>query len=189
MKIPPSFLQTLKKKEKNVKFKKFLAKLSNLSINIPLQKAIQEILVYAKLMKTLMSKNHLMDGETIKVTHGCSAIMANAMAKKKEDPEAFTIPCTIGTYKFEKLLCNHVYFMVLDCEIDQEIPVILKRPFLIIGREIVDVEKGEIKFWVQNDEVSFWIREMENQPTELQVVSFIDVVDNEVDEGSLKDIT
>ncbi|XP_016549269.2 uncharacterized protein LOC107849135 [Capsicum annuum] len=209
MKVPPPFLQWLKKKEYNDKFNIFLAKLSNLSINIPLLEVIQEIPGYAKLMNQLMSKKCLVYGETIEITHGCSAIMASTVTKNKEDPEAFTIPCTIGTHKFEKTLCDlggninimpytiywrlgldtptpitmrllmadryikrpiGVFFYVLvkvnrfiiladfimiDCEIDQEISIILGRPFLTTGRAIIDMELGEIKFWVQDDEVSF----------------------------------
>lgn len=100
MKIPPPFPQRINKKEDNVKFKKFLAKLCNFSINIPLLEAIQEI------MKTLMSKKHLVDGETIEVTQGCSAIMTSVKAVKEEDRGTFTIPWTIGAHKFEKALCD-----------------------------------------------------------------------------------
>ncbi|XP_016574292.2 uncharacterized protein LOC107871969 [Capsicum annuum] len=106
VKIPLLFPQRLKKKNDNEKFKKFIAKLSNLSINIPLLETLHEILGYAKLMMNLMSKNRLVDGETIEVTHSCSSIMSNAMAKNKEDLGAFTIRCSIETHKFDKALCD-----------------------------------------------------------------------------------
>ncbi|XP_016570838.1 uncharacterized protein LOC107868683 [Capsicum annuum] len=172
---------------------------------------IQKILGYAKLMKKLMSKKNLIEGDTIEVTHRCSAIMDSKVAENKDDPGAFTIPCTIGTHEFAKALCDLgasinlmpfvIYkklgfdtpnptsmrllmedwsikrlvgilfnvlmkvdkfilpkdFMVLDCEMDQEVPIILGRPFLAIGKAIVDLELGEIKFKVQEDEVSFKI--------------------------------
>jgi len=35
-------------------------------------------------------------------------------------------------------------FVILDCEIDAEIPIILGRPFLETGRALVDVEKERI---------------------------------------------
>lgn len=57
-------------------------------------------------MKTLMSKRCLADGETIEVTYSCSAIITCAMAEKKEDLGDFTIPCIIGTHKFDKALCK-----------------------------------------------------------------------------------
>ena len=36
-------------------------------------------------------------------------------------------------------------FIVLDMEEDKEIPIILGRPFLVTGRVMIDVQKGELK--------------------------------------------
>ena len=33
-------------------------------------------------------------------------------------------------------------FVILDCEVDLEVPIILGRPFLATGRDLVDMEKG-----------------------------------------------
>lgn len=44
-----------------------------------------------------------------------------------------------------------------------------------------------MKFWVQNGEVSFQVCKTNKQPIELQVVSNIDVVDEEREDVSLKD--
>ena len=46
-------------------------------------------------------------------------------------------------------------FIVLDMEEDKEIPIILGRPFLATGRAMIDVQRGELKFRVQEDEVKF----------------------------------
>ena len=37
-------------------------------------------------------------------------------------------------------------FVILDCEVDFEVPIILERPFLATGRALVDMEKGQMKF-------------------------------------------
>jgi len=37
-------------------------------------------------------------------------------------------------------------FVILDCEIDVEVPIVLCRLFLAIERALVDVESGELKF-------------------------------------------
>ncbi|XP_059316144.1 uncharacterized protein LOC132066981 [Lycium ferocissimum] len=37
-------------------------------------------------------------------------------------------------------------FVILDCVIDRDIPIILGRPFLATGRALMDSEKNEIKF-------------------------------------------
>lgn len=55
IKIPTLIPQSLKKKEENNKFKKFLGKFRNLSINITLLEALQEIPGFAKFMNNLVS--------------------------------------------------------------------------------------------------------------------------------------
>ena len=47
------------------------------------------------------------------------------------------------------------YFVILDCEVDFEVPIILGRPFLATGRALVDMEKGQMKFRLNNEEVTF----------------------------------
>ena len=37
-------------------------------------------------------------------------------------------------------------FVILDCEVDFEVPIILGRSFLATGRALVDMEKGQMKF-------------------------------------------
>ena len=46
-------------------------------------------------------------------------------------------------------------FIVLDMEEDKEIPIILGRPFLATDRAMIDVQRGELKLRVQEDEVKF----------------------------------
>ena len=42
-------------------------------------------------------------------------------------------------------------FVILDCEVDFEVPIILGRPFLATGRALFDMEKGQMKFWLNNE--------------------------------------
>ncbi|XP_015078358.1 uncharacterized protein LOC107022190 [Solanum pennellii] len=46
-------------------------------------------------------------------------------------------------------------FPILDCEVDFEVPIILARPFLSARRTLLDMEKGQIKFRLNNKEASF----------------------------------
>ena len=39
-----------------------------------------------------------------------------------------------------------VDFMILDCDFDFELPIILGRPLLATGRVLVDMELNELKF-------------------------------------------
>ncbi|XP_070014815.1 uncharacterized protein [Nicotiana sylvestris] len=48
-------------------------------------------------------------------------------------------------------------FVILDCEVDYEVSIILGRPFLAIGKALVDVEVGEFTFRVGDEKVIFHV--------------------------------
>ncbi|XP_049389536.1 uncharacterized protein LOC125853821 [Solanum stenotomum] len=232
-KIPP-FHQRLKKKNEDEKFKKVLSVFKTLSTNLPLVEALLEMSGYTKFMKELVTKKRSLDFETIEVSHSCSVIMTKELIKKREDPEAFTIPCTVGMLQFAKDLCDlgasinlmhyAIYkkfglgepkattmrllmadrsikhpvgilydilvkvdrfifpanFVILDCEIDAEIPTILGWPFLATERALVDIESGKLKFQVNEDEVTFNNCKSMKYPSDIHVVSTDDVIDEVV---------
>ncbi|XP_070007271.1 uncharacterized protein [Nicotiana sylvestris] len=198
---PPPYTQRLANIKNENQFKRFIEMMKSLSINVPLVEALKQMPRYAKFMKDLVTKKRSMDCETIKMTHQVSAIM-HSMAPKLEDPDAFTIPYTIGSADFAKALCYlgasinlmpySVFknlgigqpratlmrlqmvdrtmkrplgiiddvlvrvdkfilladFVILDCEVDYEVPIILERPFLVTGKALFDVEVGELTFRV-----------------------------------------
>ncbi|XP_047259419.1 uncharacterized protein LOC124891911 [Capsicum annuum] len=73
-----------------------------------------------------------------------------------------------------------VDFVVLDCSIDHKVPTILGRPFLAIEREVDNVECGEIKFLVNNEEVTFNVCKPMKKPMDLLVILIIDVIDEKM---------
>ena len=64
-------------------------------------------------------------------------------------------------------------FVILDCEVDFEVPIILGRPFLATSRALVDMEKGQMTFRLNNEEATFNICRTMRQSGELQSVSAI----------------
>ena len=58
--------------------------------------------------------------------------------------------------------------VILDSEVNFEVPIILRRPFLATGRALVDMEKGQMKFWLNNEEVTLNICRSMRQSGELQ---------------------
>ncbi|XP_049368422.1 uncharacterized protein LOC125833322 [Solanum verrucosum] len=70
-------------------------------------------------------------------------------------------------------------FVILDCEVDFEVPIILGRPFLAAGRAFVDVERGKLKFKLNKDKVKFNICRSMKQPNDINVVFPIEVVVDE----------
>ncbi|XP_015170077.1 uncharacterized protein [Solanum tuberosum] len=230
---PHPFPQRLRKNDEDGKFTKFITMLKHLSVNISLVEALEQMPGYAKFMKDLVTKKRVVSLDFSNDNHHCNVIATRSLVQKKEDPGAFIIPCTIGSIKFAKALCDlgtsinlmplAIYkklglgvprptamrlmmadrlvkwpmevfcdvlvkvdtfifladFVILDCEVDFEVPIILGRPFLVTGIALVDVERGELKFKINKDEVKFNICRSMKQPNDMNVVSAIEVVADE----------
>nr|XP_009765292.1 PREDICTED: uncharacterized protein LOC104216855 [Nicotiana sylvestris] len=67
-------------------------------------------------------------------------------------------------------------FVILDCEVNYEVPNILGRPFLATGKAFVDVEAGEVTFRVGDENVVFYICKSMRQPNSNKECSFVDLV-------------
>nr|XP_016510198.1 PREDICTED: uncharacterized protein LOC107827561 [Nicotiana tabacum] len=68
-------------------------------------------------------------------------------------------------------------FVILDCAVDKEIPIVLGRPFLAISRELMYSKRNEIKFRVNDEEVTFQASKGMKLLHEYDSISVIDVVD------------
>ncbi|XP_069150417.1 uncharacterized protein [Solanum lycopersicum] len=224
---PPPFPQILVKKSEDGKYWHFITMLKQLSINVPLVEALEQMPGYAMFMKDQVTRKRSVTFEDEDRMKYCSAIAPRSVVQKKEDPGAFTIPCTIGLLHFVKALCDlgasinlmplSIYkklclgdlkttmmrllmadrtvkkpigilhdvllklelfifpadVVILDCDINFEVPIILGRPFLATGRALVDLEKGQMKLRLNNEEVTFNICRSMRQSGELQLVSAI----------------
>ncbi|XP_070002148.1 uncharacterized protein [Nicotiana sylvestris] len=150
-------------------------------VNIPLIDALKKMHGYAKMMNDLMSgKFNFQDLATVTLTQTYSAVVTRPIAEKLSDTGSFTIPCTIGNFAFAKALCDladrtvkrpsgipddmliqvgkFVFptdFVILDCKVDEEIPIILGRPFLATRRALIDCETGELKMRLNDGEITF----------------------------------
>ncbi|XP_075088434.1 uncharacterized protein LOC107779308 [Nicotiana tabacum] len=237
---PPPFPQRLARKVDDRKLKKFYDILKQLSVNIPFVEAFQEMPGFAKYLKDLITKNKTTKYEVVNVTHWVISIIATSPVQKKEDPGAFTIPCTIGVHDFARTLCDngasinfmplsiykkvglcmprptsmilqmvdrsikrpvgivddvlvkvgkfhlHADFVILDCAVDKDIPIILGRPLLATGRALMDSERNEIKFCVNDEEVTFQESKGMKLPHEYESILVIDVVDEVEDAVEMK---
>ena len=68
-------------------------------------------------------------------------------------------------------------FIILDMEEDKEMPIILGRPFLATGRVMIDVQRGELKLRVQDDEVKFNVFEAVRHPVESDTCFIVETVE------------
>ncbi|XP_055823302.1 uncharacterized protein LOC129891844 [Solanum dulcamara] len=96
----------MKKKAEDGKFLKFITMLKELSMNIPLIEALEQIPGYAKFMKYLVTKKRKVTFDPVVNLHHCSAIAIRLLVENKEDPESFTTPCTLSAFNFARTLCD-----------------------------------------------------------------------------------
>ncbi|KAA3483205.1 Retrovirus-related Pol polyprotein from transposon opus [Gossypium australe] len=120
--------------------------------------------------------------ETVALTEGCTTMLRNKLPPKLKDLGSFTILCSIGNHYVGKTLCDlgaidrsYAYpegkiedvlvrvdkfifladFIILECEADKEVPILLERPFLATGRTLIDVQKGELTMRVNDYQITF----------------------------------
>jgi hypothetical protein len=88
-------------------FEKFVEVVRRLSINLPLLDALQ-VPTYSRYFKDILANKYeiaTLGVDHVKMSEECSAAIANGLVKQK-DPECPTIPCSVGSFNFEKALCD-----------------------------------------------------------------------------------
>ncbi|XP_010247004.1 PREDICTED: uncharacterized protein LOC104590158 [Nelumbo nucifera] len=74
-----------------------------------------------------------------------------------------------------------VDFTVLDMEEDYDMPLILERPILVIGRALIDVQQGKLSLRINDEEVVFNVfKDMKHSNDEKEVL-MIDCIDDLVE--------
>ncbi|GAU36667.1 hypothetical protein TSUD_15800 [Trifolium subterraneum] len=88
-------------------FKKFMKLLNTLQLNVPLVEALEQMPLYSKFLKELLTKKRKpLDDDTVDMTEECSALIQRKLPQKKKDPGSFTIPCSIGNLCIGRALCD-----------------------------------------------------------------------------------
>ncbi|XP_070054683.1 uncharacterized protein [Nicotiana tomentosiformis] len=119
-KPPYSYPQRLAKQHGENKFKRFIQMMKSLSINVPLVEALEQI----PDLGNWETKTHLYE-----IANGRSYY---------ERPLGVIEDVLVCVDKF----ILPVDFVILDYELDYEVPIILGRPFLAMGKALCDVEAG-----------------------------------------------
>ncbi|XP_070041459.1 uncharacterized protein [Nicotiana tomentosiformis] len=68
-------------------------------------------------------------------------------------------------------------FVILDCRVDEEIPIILGRPFLATGRALINCETRELKMRLNDEEITFNVQKSIRRPSEFANCSLLEAVD------------
>ena len=76
-----------------------------LEINIPFPEALAQIPHYAKFMKDILNKKRKFNEYgVVNLSVTCSVVIQKNLPLKMQDPNIFTIFCTIGNYEFRRAL-------------------------------------------------------------------------------------
>ncbi|KAJ9540615.1 hypothetical protein OSB04_027121 [Centaurea solstitialis] len=74
-------------------------------------------------------------------------------------------------------------FIILDFEADNEVPLLLGRPFLATGRTLIDVQKGELTMRVHDQEVTFNVFNSLKYPDDREDCSTLSVIETWCENG------
>jgi hypothetical protein len=88
-------------------FEKFVEVVRRLSINMPLLDALQ-VPTYSRYFKDILANKHdiaMLGVDHVKMSEQCSVAIANGIEKQR-DPGCLTISCSVGSFNFDKALCD-----------------------------------------------------------------------------------
>ena len=136
------------------------------------------------------------------------------MPPKLKYPGSFSIPCIIGELKSIRMIlqladCSVKYpagiiedvpikvgevyipadFVVMEMEEDNQVPILLGRPFLATAGAIIDVKHGKLAFNVGKETDEFELAKLMKNPSIKDSCCMIDIIDCCVKECSLASTT
>lgn len=71
-------------------------------------------------------------------------------------------------------------FIILDYMTDEKVPIILGRPFLVTGGELIDVREGKMKMRVHDEEVTFNVYKALKLPKYYEDLCMISMVESKL---------
>ncbi|XP_070039314.1 uncharacterized protein [Nicotiana tomentosiformis] len=161
------FPQKHYKEKLDKQFEMFLDMLRQVNVNLPFTEVLSQMPAYAKFLKEILTKKRKFEETSVvKLAEHCSAILQIMLPQKCGDPGSFTIPCSLGSIKFDKSLYDSgasINLMPLfiykkseiNIEENKEVPLILGRPFLVTGRAILDIYDRKLMLRVGEKTVTF----------------------------------
>nr|GEW57084.1 reverse transcriptase domain-containing protein [Tanacetum cinerariifolium] len=143
--------QKLRKKDDIIALK-FLEIFRNLHFKLSFADALLHMPKFSLKFKSLLNnKEKLFDLATTLANENCSVVILKKLPKKLGDPDKFLIPCDFP----ELDECLALEDLVVDSVFDPRVPLILRRPFLKIGRALIDVYGEELTLRVDDEAITF----------------------------------
>ncbi|XP_021775709.1 uncharacterized protein LOC110739561 [Chenopodium quinoa] len=143
-------------------FGKFIEMLKQIHLSIPFTDVLQQMPNYSKFLKEILSgKRECNVVDSVSVGECCSALIYNDLPPKMKDPVNFSIPCNTNGKLFQNALCDlGASVSIMPCSVvkklkleiakDDNIPIILGRPFLATSGALIDVKGSIITLFVSS---------------------------------------
>ncbi|KAL4362632.1 hypothetical protein GQ457_04G024140 [Hibiscus cannabinus] len=168
IRLPPPFPQRLRKQKNEYKFKKYLDILKQVHINLPLVEAIEQMPNFAKFLKDIVCKRKKVGKALCDLGANINLMLKSVFQRLcigKEKPTTVTLHLANGSYvqpegKIDDILVKldkfifPIDFIVLDCETYKLAPIILGKPFLTMGRTLIDAERKQLTMRANDQQVT-----------------------------------
>ncbi|GJT45946.1 hypothetical protein Tco_0954661 [Tanacetum coccineum] len=147
---------------------KFLDMIRAIRINVPLVDVLVGIPNYGKFLRELVSNKHKLEQiSSAFLSDESSALIQNKVPPKLRDPRSFLIP----------------YFVILEMEEDNKVPLILGRHFLHTADTVIQVKQKQLNLGVGTERMIFHIDStMKHSFSNDDTCFSIDVIDEILEE-------
>ncbi|XP_073273282.1 uncharacterized protein [Primulina huaijiensis] len=167
--------QRFKKKNLDDQFAKFINIFKKIHINIPFADALEKMPNYAKFIKDVMSKWRKLQDRALCDLGASINLISFSIYKELELGE---VKITTTTLQLEDRSLTYPRGIIEDVLEDHDAPLIFGRPFLATGRELINVNKGELTLRVGGKAVIFNIYHAMKWSNEVSTCKSIDVIDS-----------
>src|SRR3954470_14399201 len=180
-----------KKKEQHEKnFEKFLEMFKKLELNIPFLEALEQMPTYAKFMKDIIAKKRTIADHPIYKKLGIGAIQDTRMTLQFADhsikrPYGVVQDVLVKVDKF----VFPVDFVILEMPEDEEMPIILGRPFLETGRVMIDMDGGTLTLKVCDEELKINVHNTMKHKEDIGTSSNIQVLQQVVESDHVESVS
>ncbi|XP_070005234.1 uncharacterized protein [Nicotiana sylvestris] len=174
--IPAPFPQRLVKQKKEDQYKKFMEMLRQIQLNIPLMDSLREMPgpIHSDSDADLQRSSDQTDGsKDVRPRARPTSMLLQLADRTVKRPTGILDDVLVQVGKF----VFPADFVILDCQVDEEIPIILGRPVLASGRALIDCETRELKMRLNDEEVIFNVQQSMRRPSEYANCSLVEAVD------------
>ncbi|XP_019246431.1 PREDICTED: uncharacterized protein LOC109226083 [Nicotiana attenuata] len=167
------FPQKLFREKQDKRFERLLDMLKQVNVNLPFTEVLSQMPAYAKFLKEILTKKRKTEETSVvKLTEHCSYCKNKLPQKKlkKEIGEIRSAPISLQLADQTTLIPERIVenvlvrvdkfvfpidFIVVKMEENKEVPLILGRPFLAMGRAILDIKERKLMLGVGEETVTF----------------------------------